>query len=143
VTENIGISHIDSDALGEYALVGYTETRMNRRQFVQAGLLGLPFHARAETAGRPKNVLLLMSDQHRRDCLGIEGNRFARTPNLDALAGSGARFGAAYCSNPVCTPSRASLLTGLYTHHHQTWNNATPWPFEHKPSLTTSAAPGI
>ena len=105
---------------------------MNRRQFVQAGLLGLPFHARAQTVVRPKNVLLLMSDQHRRDCLGIEGNRLARTPNLDALARSGTRFGAAYCSNPVCTPSRASLLTGLYTHHHQTWDNATPWPFEHK-----------
>ena len=73
-----------------------------------------------------------MSDQHRRDCLGIEGHRFARTPNLDALARSGMRFTSAYCANPVCTPSRASLLTGLYTHHHQAWNNAVPWPFEHK-----------
>ena len=33
---------------------------------------------------------------------------------------------------PRCTPSRASLLTGLYTHNHQTWSNGTPWPFEHK-----------
>jgi choline-sulfatase len=73
-----------------------------------------------------------MSDQHRRDFLGVEGNAVARTPNLDALARSGMRFGAAYCSNPVCTPSRASLLTGLYTHHHQTWSNTTPWPFEHR-----------
>jgi choline-sulfatase len=73
-----------------------------------------------------------MSDQHRRDCLGIEGKGPARTPNLDNLARSGTRFGGAYCSNPVCTPSRASLLTGLYTHNHQAWNNTTPWPFEHK-----------
>jgi choline-sulfatase len=110
---------------------------MTRKEFLSAGLSGLVaagsrFPARAQGGGRPKNVLLLMSDQHRRDCLGIEGNRFARTPNLDALARTGARFGSAYCSNPVCTPSRASLLTGLYTHNHQAWNNTTPWPFDRK-----------
>lgn len=109
---------------------------MTRKQFLQAGLAGLgaasaSFQSGAQTHRRP-NVLLIMSDQHRRDCLGIEGNRFARTPNLDALAQSGTRFRSAYCSNPVCVPSRASLLTGLYTHHHQAWNNTVPWPFENK-----------
>ena len=73
-----------------------------------------------------------MSDQHKRDCLGVAGNPIARTPNLDALARSSVRFTSAYCSNPVCTPSRASLLTGLYTHHHEAWNNTTPWPAAHK-----------
>ncbi|MDQ6678162.1 MAG: sulfatase-like hydrolase/transferase [Acidobacteriota bacterium] len=86
----------------------------------------------AHDSGRPKNVLLLMSDQHRRDGLGIEGNRFARTPHLDALARSGARFGNAYCSNPVCVPSRASLLTGLYTHNHGALNNTKPLAFQKK-----------
>ena len=110
---------------------------MTRKEFLNAGLAGLAaagsqLRAPAQSGGRPKNVLLLMSDQHRRDCLGIEGHRFAQTPNLDALARSGVRFGSAYCSNPVCTPSRASLLTGLYTHNHQAWNNTTPWPFERK-----------
>ena len=109
---------------------------MTRKNFLRLGcgvLAAAPaFRLRAQTAARPKNVLLLMSDQHRRDCLGVEGNPYARTPNLDALARSGVHFGAAYCSNPVCTPSRASLLTGLYTHHHQAWNNTTPWPFERK-----------
>ena len=56
----------------------------------------------------------------------------ARTPNLDALARESVRFDSVYCSNPVCTPSRASLLTGLYTHHHQSWNNTVPLPPEHK-----------
>lgn len=109
---------------------------MTRKTFLRLGgaaltpgLVGLP--ARGQS-GRPKNVLLLMADQHRRDCLGVEGNPNAHTPSLDALARSGVRFGSAYCANPVCTPSRASLLTGLYTHHHQTWSNSTPWPFEHK-----------
>ena len=107
---------------------------MTRKDFLRlgCGVLAPALRSRAQTAARPKNVLLLMSDQHRRDCLGVEGNPHARTPTLDALARSGMRFGAAYCSNPVCTPSRASLLTGLYTHHHQAWNNTTPWPFEHK-----------
>jgi choline-sulfatase len=110
---------------------------MTRTDFLRLGgaalaspaLVGLPSRGQAR---QPKNVLLLMSDQHRRDFLGVEGNALARTPNLDALARSGMRFGAGYCSNPVCTPSRASLLTGLYTHHHQTWSNTTPWPFEHR-----------
>ena len=87
---------------------------------------------RPQSGARPKNVLLLLSDQHRPRALGIDGEPQARTPNLDALARSGARFDSCSCANPVCTPSRASLLTGLYTHHHQTWNNATPWPFEYK-----------
>jgi choline-sulfatase len=73
-----------------------------------------------------------MSDQHRPHALGVDGNAFARTPNLDGLARSAVRFDSAYCSNPVCVPSRASLLTGLYTHNHGALNNTIPWPFEKK-----------
>src|SRR5205085_7647452 len=110
---------------------------LTRKQFLSIGAAGLSTRALAAVSqsavsGRPKNVLLLMSDQHRRDALGIAGDSVARTPNLDALARTSVRFASAYCSNPVCTPSRASLLTGLHTHNHQTWGNATPWPFEHK-----------
>lgn len=73
-----------------------------------------------------------MSDQHKRDCLGVAGNSIARTPNLDAFAHTATRFTDAYCTNPVCTPSRASILTGLYTHNHGAWNNTAPWPVQHK-----------
>jgi len=73
-----------------------------------------------------------MSDQHKRDCLGAAGNPVARTPNLDALARTAVRFTSTYCTNPVCTPSRASILTGLYTHNHGAFNNSTPWPIGHK-----------
>ena len=66
----------------------------------------------ARAANRPKNVLLIMSDQHKRDCLGAAGDPVARTPNLDAFARSSVRFANAYCSNPVCTPSRALSTFG-------------------------------
>ncbi|MDE3165110.1 MAG: sulfatase-like hydrolase/transferase, partial [Acidobacteriota bacterium] len=111
---------------------------IRRRDLFTGGLAGaaalswMPaVRAFQKSTGR-KNLLILMADQHKRDCLGAAGDRVARTPNLDALAGTSVRFTDAYCANPVCTPSRASLLTGLYTHNHRTWNNSTPWPYEHK-----------
>ncbi len=85
---------------------------------------------RAAGGGRPKNVLFLLSDQHRPLALSLLGEANAHTPSIDSLARSGLRFSQAYCTNPVCTPSRASLLTGLQTHNHGAVNNATPWPFE-------------
>ncbi len=83
-------------------------------------------------ARRRKNVLILMADQHRPTALGAAGDAVARTPNLDALAGSGVRFESAYCTDPICVCSRASMLTGLYVHNHRTYGNDVPWPFENK-----------
>jgi arylsulfatase A-like enzyme len=74
----------------------------------------------ADTGGsrqRP-NLVFLMTDQHRADCVGADGNRVIVTPNLDRLAREGARFRAAYSSVPSCTPARATLLTGLSPWHH-------------------------
>jgi choline-sulfatase len=64
------------------------------------------------------NLILLMTDQHRADCVGAYGNRVIVTPNLDRLAREGALFRAAYSSVPSCTPARATLLTGLSPWHH-------------------------
>ncbi|KKL85473.1 hypothetical protein LCGC14_1954380 [marine sediment metagenome] len=64
----------------------------------------------------PPNILWICSDQQRFDTLGCYGNSFVATPNLDALAAGGVLFERAYCQNPVCTPSRASFLTGRYPH---------------------------
>lgn len=109
---------------------------ISRKDFLAASAAGIASSLAnilsAQNSGKPKNVLMLMSDQHKPDALGVDGDSIARTPNLDSLARSGVRFRNAYCSNPVCTPSRASLLTGLYTHHHGAIDNATPWPFEKK-----------
>lgn len=78
--------------------------------------LGL-MSAEAEAADRP-NIMLLMTDQHRGDCIGAAGNEMIRTPNLDRLANEGAFFRCAYTSVPSCTPARAGLLTGLSPWHH-------------------------
>ena len=67
--------------------------------------------------GRP-NILFLMTDQHRADCVGADGNRVIRTPNLDRIAAEGALFRHAYSSTPTCTPARSALLTGLSPWHH-------------------------
>lgn len=58
------------------------------------------------------NILWICTDQQRWDTLGCAGNRWVTTPNIDRLAGEGMRFDHAYCQSPVCTPSRASFLTG-------------------------------
>ncbi len=70
-----------------------------------------------EKPGRP-NILFLMADQFRGDCLGSDGNRAIITPNLDRLAAEGARFASAYSSTPSCTPARSGILSGLSPWHH-------------------------
>ena len=60
------------------------------------------------------NILFILSDQHNSTVLGCAGNDMIRTPNLDRLAKEGVRFEQAYCQNPLCGPSRATLLTGQH-----------------------------
>ncbi|HEV2124709.1 MAG TPA: sulfatase-like hydrolase/transferase [Chloroflexota bacterium] len=69
------------------------------------------------------NVLVIMTDQFRWDCLGAAGNRQVRTPHLDRIAADGVRYANTFCTLPVCTPSRYSLLSGLYVHQHGGWGN--------------------
>lgn len=90
--------------------------------------------ALAPAASKPRrpNVILLMSDEHRRTAMGAAGDPIARTPQLDRLAASSVRFTSAYCTNPVCTPSRASIMTGLYSHHLEAQSNALPYAPTHR-----------
>jgi len=64
------------------------------------------------------NILYLMTDQHRGDCLGCAGNKAIKTPNLDSVADDGVLFSSAYTSTPSCTPARSAILTGLSPWHH-------------------------
>lgn len=69
--------------------------------------------SRAEAGeGRPPNIVFILTDDLGINDLGCYGRRDHRTPNLDRLAAEGMRFGAAYCAQPICSPSRAAILTG-------------------------------
>lgn len=62
------------------------------------------------------NIVFVMSDDHAAHAISAYGSRINRTPNLDRIATEGARLDAVYCTNSICTPSRASILTGTYSH---------------------------
>lgn len=67
------------------------------------------------TQNRP-NVLFIMSDDHAAHAISAYGSRINNTPNLDRIAADGMRFDAAFCTNSICAPSRAAILTGTYNH---------------------------
>ncbi|MEZ5500514.1 MAG: sulfatase [Steroidobacteraceae bacterium] len=66
----------------------------------------------------PPNIVVVLVDDMRWDDYGAGGNTIITTPNIDRLAAEGARFTNAFATTPLCSPSRASLLTGRYAHHH-------------------------
>lgn len=105
-----------------------------------AGVFGSVFlccssSAYAEAPGRP-NFIFIITDDQRWDALGVvqreQGDRgrfpWLKTPNLDRLAGEGARFRNAFVTLSLCSPSRASFLTGQYNHQNGVYNNYTPFP---------------
>ena len=131
-------------------VAGEGASTMNRRDFIKtasiAGLGGVALPARSATSRdsnppRRVNVLFLMDDQHRGDCLGCDGADWLATPNLDRLAREGIRFRRAYSSLPSCLPARASLLTGMSPWGHgvlQYAPMATSYTHE-KPRMFTAA----
>jgi arylsulfatase A-like enzyme len=105
---------------------------MNRRELFRRTGAGLAAAAlgsmrvAAARPARPPNLLFLLVDQQRLDTLRIYGNSKIIVPNLNRLADQSAVFSRYYVSQPVCTPSRGSLLTGLYPHTHGSTNNNIP-----------------
>lgn len=69
-----------------------------------------------------------MDDQHRADALGCAGHPIVQTPHLDRLAHEGTRFTHAFCTSPACAPTRASLITGLYSRQAGQRSNAESLP---------------
>ena len=69
------------------------------------------------------NVLFIITDAQRADHLGCAGNPYVKTPNIDNLARESVRFSNYYCTNPICMPNRATLLTGLYPNVHGVRSN--------------------
>lgn len=62
------------------------------------------------------NILFIMSDDHASHAMSCYGSRINQTPNLDRIANEGMRFDNCFCTNSICTPSRAAILTGTYNH---------------------------
>jgi len=78
-------------------------------------------------ADRP-NVVFILTDDQRADAMSCAGHPFLRTPHIDKLASEGVRFTNAFVTTSLCSPSRASILSGLYAHTHGVSNNFTDYP---------------
>ncbi len=81
-------------------------------------------------AGQAKqpNVVMILCDDLRWNALGCTGHPHIKTPNLDRLASEGVLFQNTFCTTSLCSPSRASILSGLYAHAHGVTNNFTEFP---------------
>jgi len=77
---------------------------------------------------RSPNIVFIITDQQRHDHLGCAGHPVLRTPHLDRIAARGLRMERHYCNQPLCTPSRASLITGRYPRSNRVYDNGSCLP---------------
>jgi len=109
---------------------------MNRRQFLACSglMLGAGSCATSTNPARDSrpNILVIMTDQHAATSMSCTGNPHLNTPAMDSLAAKGVRFGRAYASQPLCMPSRSSMMAGRYPHEHGVVTNGLrynrEWP---------------
>lgn len=118
------------------------KSKMTRREMLQSAVLlaaAQPAHAalglgEGQPAQKPAaphaahgdkrpNIIFIIADDMRHDDMSCVGHPFGKTPNLDRLAREGVLFRNARCTTPLCSPARASVLTGLYAHSHMIVNN--------------------
>ena len=96
-------------------------------KMIKNGILFIAFvvqlGCQSEQKQNQPNILIIHSDQHRIDCIGAYENMDIQTPNIDMLAKEGVLYQNSYASLPVCTPSRYSLLSGMYVNQHKGWTN--------------------
>jgi arylsulfatase A-like enzyme len=87
----------------------------SRRQFL-LGAMASTYGAHAAQGSRRPNILFIMSDDHAAHAISAYGSKINKTPNLDRLATGGMKLTNCFCTNSICTPSRAAILTGQYSH---------------------------
>jgi N-acetylglucosamine-6-sulfatase len=104
--------------------------QLRRRAFLAGALAGTAAAPAQRAPGpKPRNIIFILSDDHRYDALGfMKRQRFLETPNLDRLAAGGAHCRNAFVTTALCSPSRASILTGKYAFEHRIVDNNTPIP---------------
>jgi N-acetylglucosamine-6-sulfatase len=96
---------------------------MTRRSFLASA--SAPLLAQG---AKKRNLVFILCDDHRFDMLGVKGHPWLKTPNLDRLAKGGALIENAFVTTALCSPSRASILTGQYVHAHGVTDNVSPLP---------------
>lgn len=108
--------------------------KINRRSFLRktgqalmAGVAGTSLTGKLSAAKKQPNIIFILTDDHRWDAFSCMNHPFIKTPNMDRIAGEGVHFSNAFVTTSLCSPSRASFLTGQYAHTHGVVNNFTPW----------------
>ncbi|MDP6721475.1 MAG: sulfatase-like hydrolase/transferase, partial [Pirellulaceae bacterium] len=81
-----------------------------------------------KASASPPNIVFILIDDLRYDTFGYMGHPFVETPHIDALAKGGMQFTNAFVTTSLCSPSRASFLTGQYMHNHKVVDNADRMP---------------
>jgi len=97
--------------------------QISRRGLFGAAAASAAAPAVQRAGSRPPNIVFVLTDDLRFDGLSATGHPFAHTPQLDRIAREGVTFDNFFCVTPLCSPSRASFLTGLYAHTHRIVNN--------------------
>src|SRR3954449_13075162 len=88
-------------------------TRRDALRMMTAGAAALQL---GRAADAPPNILYIMADDHAAHAISAYGSKVNRTPHIDRLARDGMRFSRCFVTNSICTPSRATILTGKYAH---------------------------
>jgi arylsulfatase A-like enzyme len=106
---------------------------MNRRTFLRtmgtgAAALAVGGCDLGSAAGRRPNVVFILTDDQRWDQMSCAGHPYLKTPHLDRIAAEGVYFENMFVTTSLCSPSRASFLSGLYAHTHGVTNNFTDYP---------------
>ena len=82
---------------------------------------------RQQASGAAPNIIFILGDNHNAETMGCAGHPFIETPGMDRIAAEGVYFENTFNTTSLCSPSRASILTGAYAHRHGVKNNHTPW----------------
>jgi arylsulfatase A-like enzyme len=119
--------------MNKYKVGELSDCLVNRRDFIKlsSGAVALladayVFAGRRDRKPKPKNILLILTDQQHIDTIAAGGCRYVRTPSLDRLKTSGVSFTQSYTANPVCSPARSAVLTGRTSSECNVYVNGRP-----------------
>lgn len=115
-------------------MLSFLEARLRQAVLILTTSLSVTFAFGADLTlekvpgAKPRNIIFILTDDQRYDAMGFMGHPFLETPNIDSLARNGVHLKNAFVTTSLCSPSRASILTGLYAHRHHVVDNNNPVP---------------